>query len=108
MPSFSMISLKNTKLRRKFRKIYCCHGIERQQDCNVLFRKVAEAGDKCRGGDSLNEDKEIHKVICGCNVTLTFKGNNPDIKKIILDMLCDSFEERVMREARANTDKADL
>ena len=72
-----------------------------------MFREILEADDKCRGGENLNEEKEIHKVICGCNVTLTFKGHNPDIKETIMNLLCDSFEERVMREAGANTDKAD-
>ncbi len=32
-------------------------------------------------------------------MTITFKGNNPGIKDTILNMLCDSFEERVMKEA---------
>ena len=58
--------------------------------------KVAAAGIDGRGGDSLSEEKDIHRQIAGCNVTITFKGYNPDIKKKILDMLCDSFEERVM------------
>lgn len=47
----------------------------------------------------MNEPKEIHKIINGCNVTITFKGYNPDIKELILDMLCDSFEERVMNSS---------
>ena len=53
----------------------------------------------------MSEEKEIHKVICGCNVTLTFKGHNPDIKETIMNLLCDSFEERVMREASKDSDK---
>ena len=53
----------------------------------------------------MSEEKEIHRVICGCNVTLTFKGYNPDIKETILNLLCGSFEERVMREASENNGK---
>lgn len=64
--------------------------------------KVAVSGIDNRGGDSLIEEKEIHRQIAGCNVTITFKGYNPDIKKKILDMLCDSFEKRVMN----NSDEA--
>lgn len=45
----------------------------------------------------MNEPKEIHKIINGCNVTITFKGYNPDIKELILDMLSSSFEERVLK-----------
>ena len=63
------------------------------------MRQVAEAGCQCRGGDSLNEPKEIHLKIGESNVTLTFKGYNPNIKQKILGLLCDSFEERVMKEA---------
>lgn len=55
--------------------------------------------------DISDEKKEIHKVICGCNVTLTFKGHNPEIKETIMNLLCDSFEERVMRDAKESTDK---
>lgn len=50
------------------------------------------------GGESLSEEKEIHRQIAGCNVTVTFKGYNPDIKEKILDLLCDSFEERVLND----------
>lgn len=59
---------------------------------------------QCRGGDSLNEQKEIHKKICDCNVTITFKGYNPDIKDMVLNLLCDSFEERVKQEAMQEAD----
>ena len=38
-------------------------------------------------------------------MTITFKGFNPDIKETIMNLLCDSFEERVMREAGENTEK---
>lgn len=61
--------------------------------------EVAASGVDGRGGDSLKEEKEIHRKIAGCNVTISFKGYNPDIKKKILDMLCDSFEERVMNSS---------
>ena len=63
-----------------------------------MLRQVAEAGYNCGGGESLSEEKEIHRQIAGCNVTITFKGYNPDIKEKILDLLCDSFEERVLND----------
>ena len=44
----------------------------------------------------MNEPKEIHQKVDGYNVTITFKGYNPDIKSKILDLLCDNFEQRVM------------
>ncbi len=55
-------------------------------------------------GDSLSDEKEINRQIAGCNVTITFNGYNPDIKKKILDMLCDSFEKRVMEGSEETTD----
>ena len=64
-----------------------------------MSNKVAASGIDGRGGDSLSEEKEIHRQIAGCNVTITFKGYNPDIKKKILDMLCDSFEEHIMNSS---------
>ncbi len=69
-----------------------------------MSSKVAASGIDSRGGDSLSEDREIHKEIAGCNVTITFKGYDPDIKKKILDMLCDSFEERVMNSSEEKKD----
>lgn len=66
--------------------------------------KVAASGVDGRGGDSLKEEKEIHRQIAGCNVTITFKGYDPDIKKKILDMLCNSFEERVMNSSEEKKD----
>ena len=55
--------------------------------------------------DISDEKREIHKVICDCNVSITFKGFNPNIKETIMNLLCDSFEERVMREVGENTEK---
>ena len=66
--------------------------------------EVAASGINGRGGDSLSEEKEIHRQIAGCNVTITFNGYNPDIKKRILDMLCDSFEERIMNSSDEGKD----
>ena len=66
--------------------------------------KVAAAGIDGRGGDSLSEEKEIHRQIAGGNVTITFKGYDPEIKKKILDMLCNSFEERVMNSSEEKKD----
>ena len=39
-------------------------------------------------------------------MTITFKGYNPDIKDTILNLLCDSFEDRVMREAGKSDNSA--
>ena len=57
------------------------------------------------GGENLSEDKEIHRQIAGCNVTITFKGYNPDIKDTILNLFCDGFEERVMNSEKEEEEK---
>ncbi|MBQ7186452.1 MAG: hypothetical protein IJR91_02345 [Ruminococcus sp.] len=44
----------------------------------------------------MNDKPKIKRTYGGSNVTLTFKGSNPTIKEDVLNMLCDSFEERVV------------
>ena len=57
------------------------------------------------GGESLSEPKEIHRKIGDSNVTITFKGYNPDIKDTILNLFCDGFEERVMNSEKKEESK---
>ena len=56
----------------------------------------------------MNEPKEIHQQVDGYNVTLTFKGYNPDIKSKILDLLCDNFEQRVLNGKGENDNDVSL
>ena len=44
----------------------------------------------------MSDNHKIKRTYGGSEVTLTFKGNNPTIKEDVLNMLCDSFEERVV------------
>ena len=39
-------------------------------------------------------------------MTFTFKGSNPKLKEEVLSMLCNSFEERIKKEAMNNEKKA--
>ena len=44
----------------------------------------------------MSEEKKIKRTYGDCEVTITFKGYNPNVKETVMNMLCDSFEDRVM------------
>ena len=43
----------------------------------------------------MSEEKKIKRTYGDCEVTITFKGYNPNVKETVMNMLCDSFEDRV-------------
>lgn len=44
----------------------------------------------------MSNEPKIKRKYGESEVTITFKGNNPNIKEDVMNMLCDSFEERVV------------